>query len=87
VTSFDTLEHSQHDRQGEFYTVDVESLMLRPGRYRIDVALEADDEVVEDHVETAAVFDVMPGLLDDRPVRAQPGLGSVSFPHRWVVRR
>ncbi|MER8400121.1 ABC transporter ATP-binding protein [Mesorhizobium sp. M0306] len=87
VTSFDTMEHSEHDRQGEVYTVHVESLMLRPGRYRIDVALVADDRVVEDHVETAAVFDVMPGLLDNRPVTAQPGFGSVSFPHRWVTRR
>jgi lipopolysaccharide transport system ATP-binding protein len=87
VTSFDSREHSLHDRPGEGYTVHVESLMLRPGRYRIDVALVADDRVVEDHVETAAVFDVMPGLLDDRPVTAQPGFGSVIFPHRWVVRR
>lgn len=87
VTSFDSREHSLHDRQGEVYTVHVDSLMLRPGRYRIDVALVADDRVVEDHVETAAVFDVMPGLLDDRPVSAQPGFGNVSFPHRWVVRK
>ncbi|MER9713810.1 ABC transporter ATP-binding protein [Mesorhizobium sp. M0174] len=87
VTSFDTMEHSEHDRQGEVYTVHVESLMLRPGRYRIDVALVADDRVVEDQVETAAAFDVMPGLLDNRPVTAQPGFGSVSFPHRWVTRR
>jgi lipopolysaccharide transport system ATP-binding protein len=87
VTSFDTREHSLHDREGDVYTVYVESLMLRPGRYRVDVALVADDRVVEDHVETAAVFEVMPGFLDDRPVTAQPGFGSVSFPHRWLVRR
>jgi lipopolysaccharide transport system ATP-binding protein len=86
VTSFDSAEHSQHDGTGDSYRVDVERLLLRPGRYRLDVALVAQDRVVEDHVETAAVFDVQPGLLDDRPVTAQPGFGSVCFPHRWVVR-
>jgi lipopolysaccharide transport system ATP-binding protein len=86
VTSFDTAEHSQHDRAGETYVVMVERLLLRPGRYRIDVALIADDRVVEDHVETAAIFDVMPGVLDERPVTAQPGFGSVALAHRWTLR-
>ena len=86
VTSFDSGEHSQHDGTGKSYRVDVERLLLRPGRYRLDVALVAQDRVVEDHVETAAIFDVQPGMLDDRPVTAQPGFGSVSLPHRWVVR-
>ena len=87
VTSFDTAEHSGHDRAGEIYAVKVERLLLRPGRYRIDVALIAEDRVVEDHVETAALFDVMPGILDDRPVTAQPGFGSVALAHRWTLRK
>lgn len=86
VTSFDSSEFSGHDRQGDTYAVHVERLLLRPGHYRLDVALVAQDRIVEDHIETAAVFDVLTGLLDDRPVTAQPGLGNVCLPHRWVIR-
>ncbi len=87
VTAFDTADNSMHDRDGEEFIVDVPALLLRPGRYRLDVALIGTDRVVEDHLATAAMFDVQPGLIDDRSVPEAPGFGSVTLPHRWTVRR
>jgi lipopolysaccharide transport system ATP-binding protein len=86
VLSFDTNDPSPHDRTGAGYEIHVDSLMLRPGRYRVDVALVAPDRVVEDHVHTAALVEVHPGAIDGRPVPEAPGFGSASIPHRWVLR-
>jgi lipopolysaccharide transport system ATP-binding protein len=86
VTSFDSLESSAADSTGDVFAVHVDRLLLRPGRYQLDVAIVAQDRVVEDHVEAAAVFDVLPGMLDDRPVTAPAGFGHISLPHRWVIR-
>jgi hypothetical protein len=87
VTAFDTADHSEQDREGEEFVVDVPTLLLRPGRYRLDVALIGADRVVEDHLATAAMFDVQPGLIDDRSIPEAPGFGSITLPHRWTVRR
>lgn len=87
VTSFDSAEQSHHDQYGDSFRIDIDRLLLRPGRYRLDVALLADDATVEDHVESAAAFDVQEGLLDDRLVTALPGYGSTFLPHRWTLRR
>jgi lipopolysaccharide transport system ATP-binding protein len=87
VTAFDTADFSPHDCTGNEFSVEVPALLIRPGRYRVDVALIAEDRVVEDHVESAVVIDVEPGLIDDRPIPEAIGFGSVSLPHRWTIRR
>jgi homopolymeric O-antigen transport system ATP-binding protein len=58
-------------------------LFLTPGRYRINAALYCQDELL-DHVESAAILDVDPGVSGARPVVATPGYGSVFMPHRWM---
>jgi lipopolysaccharide transport system ATP-binding protein len=86
ITTFDTADLSMNDREGDAFIVHVDSLLLRPGHYRLDVALVAEDRVVEDHVEMAAMFDVEPGLINGRSISAASGFGSISLPHRWTIR-
>lgn len=63
----------------------IDELPLLPGRYRINVGIKANGEM-QDHVESAAVFNVEQGRLRGRPIdnRSQRR-GSVIFPHRWIL--
>ena len=65
------------------FVCELRELFLTPGRYRINAALYCRDELV-DHVESAAMLDVDPGISGSRPVLATPGYGSVYMPHRWT---
>ncbi|MBN1259940.1 MAG: ABC transporter ATP-binding protein [Anaerolineae bacterium] len=69
---------------GPRITCELDELLLAPGRYRINVALTAGNEL-EDHLEGAAFFDVDPGQLRGRPVHAHSKYGVVTMPHRWKV--
>jgi lipopolysaccharide transport system ATP-binding protein len=65
------------------FVCELRELFLTPGRYRINAALYCRDELL-DHVESAAMLDVDPGISGSRPVLATPGYGSVYMPHRWT---
>lgn len=65
------------------FVCELGELYLTPGRYRINAALYAHDELL-DHIESAAILDVDPGVSGGRPVVATPGYGSVFMPHRWT---
>jgi lipopolysaccharide transport system ATP-binding protein len=60
----------------------VPMLPLVPGRYRLDVLLKARRHI-QDGLQAAALFDVEPGLVGDRPMPAIVSEGSVMFPHAW----
>ena len=87
VTSFDSADHSDHDLDGDGFSLLCPQLLLRPGHYRINAALTAPDGQMEDHLEGAVMFEVQPGVLDGRLVGAHPGYGNVTLPHRWTRRR
>jgi len=70
------------DRPAQF-VCDIDALPLLPGRYRIDVQLRGTHQV-EDELDSAAMFDVEPGLLSGRPV-AVNGVGDVALDHTWSV--
>lgn len=61
----------------------VDELLLRPGRYRLDVAVIGDG-VLQDFVEAATSFDVTEGRIDGRPMLAHKKF-RVSVPHRWML--
>lgn len=65
------------------FTCDVETLPLLPGRYRVDVRVRGTHQV-EDEVDSAALFDVEPGVLAGRPVPLS-GAGDLAVAHRWTV--
>ena len=60
---------------------EIASLPLLPGRYRIDVLVKAKRHI-QDGLQAAALFDVEPGTIGDRPVAAEAD-GDVSLPHSW----
>jgi lipopolysaccharide transport system ATP-binding protein len=59
----------------------VASLPLLPGRYRIDVIVKAKRHI-QDGLQAAALFDVEPGTIGDRPVAAEAE-GDVALAHSW----
>jgi lipopolysaccharide transport system ATP-binding protein len=85
VTSFDSASQSVRDIvDGEAsFVCEIDELLLQPGRYRINAALTCGGEL-EDHVEGAAVLEVVEGVAGERPIVSQPGYGSVFMHHRWV---
>jgi lipopolysaccharide transport system ATP-binding protein len=87
VTSFQSRvrgpEDSSDPGNGLKFVCELDELLLRPGRYRIDVAIIGDNRL-QDFIEGAAVFEVGEGQVRGRP--AQPdGKFSVSMSHRWTL--
>jgi hypothetical protein len=89
VADFDTAYTSPqdvlHPCTAEVYTArcDIEQVNLTPGRYRINVALLRVGEML-DHIEGAAMVDVLEGLLDERAVPAN-ARGCCVIQHRWQL--
>jgi homopolymeric O-antigen transport system ATP-binding protein len=88
VTFFSSALHGPEDSHdptmGAKFVCDVDELPLVPGRYRINVAIVNRGEL-EDHLETAAFFDVEQGQLRGRPIRHSNQYGNVCLQHRWIV--
>jgi lipopolysaccharide transport system ATP-binding protein len=61
---------------------EINELLLAPGRYRINVALQINDELL-DHIEAAVIFNVEEGQIRGRPIKRHPKI-SVRMPHRWT---
>jgi lipopolysaccharide transport system ATP-binding protein len=86
VTYFDSAVAAPNDQaagSATTFVCQVDELLLLPGRYRINAALERDGQLL-DHVEGAAWFDVAPSPLRDRAVQPQGAYGSIQLPHSWV---
>ncbi|NLG71716.1 MAG: ABC transporter ATP-binding protein [Chloroflexi bacterium] len=78
-------EDRDDEQLGAKFICEIDELLLRPGRYRINVLIRDGGFERQDFVEGAAFFDVQPGHLRGRPV-SQPerNRSSVVFPHRWT---
>jgi lipopolysaccharide transport system ATP-binding protein len=63
---------------------DIDELLLVPGRYRINVGVRADGGQ-QDHIDAAALFDVVEGQVGGRPVIKEQWPGSVCFHSRWTL--
>jgi lipopolysaccharide transport system ATP-binding protein len=61
---------------------DLDTLMLRPGRYRINAIVYGNGEI-QDYIEGAHYFEVEPGQFRGRPIDQGDSYGSVFMPHRW----
>lgn len=90
ITSFDTTNPGSSDAIGRegarLFRCEIDALPLRPGRYRLNVALTSHHGVVEDHLEGACSFEVLPGLFSGREAISAPGYGRVEVAHRWISR-
>ncbi len=67
---------------GKVFICDIEELLLVPGRYRVDAAVWAGNEL-EDHVEGALFLEVEPQYLRGRPVALSGKWGNVHMHHQW----
>jgi hypothetical protein len=75
----------RHDPQlGARFVCDVEPVLLRPGRYHLNVWIRGGGER-QDFLQSAAFFDVVPGLLDGRSIEPTREVISVCMPHRWIL--
>jgi lipopolysaccharide transport system ATP-binding protein len=87
VTAFDSANVAPVDKtnvsNSNQMLLTIPSLPLRPGRYRVNAALSTISGELEDHVEGAAFFDVVPALLAGRRILEGPGHGVLEVEHRW----
>ena len=87
VTSFYSRLQGPEDTydpgNGLKFVCELDELLLLPGRYRIDVAIVGDN-LLQDFIEAAAVFEVAEGQVRGRP-SPPDGKSSVSMSHRWTI--
>lgn len=90
ITYFDTTMQSYRDitvqNRGNRFCCEINELLLIPGSYRINAALYQND-ILQDHVEGAAYFDVEEGPLRGRVIRKDDSSGNIIIPHKWVIER
>jgi lipopolysaccharide transport system ATP-binding protein len=87
VVSLDSRVESDADVRVEgtgTVVCDLDELLFRPGRYRVNVALFRMGETL-DHVEGAMSFEVGAGYVGGRSVRPAARSGSLTMPHRWSL--
>jgi len=76
-------EDAYDPKNGLKFVCELDELLLMPGRYRVDVAIVGDN-LLQDFIEAAAVFEVGDGQVGGRP--AQPdGKFSIFMEHRWTL--
>jgi lipopolysaccharide transport system ATP-binding protein len=79
---------SPHDRlgacDGEAFECHIEELLLAPGKYRLDVTLRSVAGL-EDRIEGAATFELLPGIVRDREPPKSRSDWKVLAPHRWLL--
>jgi lipopolysaccharide transport system ATP-binding protein len=88
IATFDSARQSPEDSHdpniGAKFICEFDELLLLPGRYRINVAINHNKEL-EDHVEAVALFNVEQGHLHGRPTADNNRYGSVFMPHCWTL--
>lgn len=70
------------NQDGAKFTCEIDELLLLPGRYRINVTIRDSGEK-QDVIEAAAIFDVVGGQHNGRPLKPRKRI-SVYMPHRWI---
>jgi lipopolysaccharide transport system ATP-binding protein len=87
VVHFESRVHSPNDANDPTlcnrFICEIDELMLRPHRYRVDAWLSGDFQA-QDAVEGVLYFDVAEGLLDKRPIN-QHNRSRAIMPHRWIL--
>ncbi len=87
VAHFNSSVHAPGDRMdptlGPAFECEIPELALSPGRYWINVAIHDRSDEMQDHVESAALFDVEPGSIGGRLISPDKGYGIVCLPHHW----
>lgn len=68
---------------GPQFVCEFDELMLRPGRYHINVFVRGQGER-QDSIEAVAFFDVEEGRLHGRPIHFNRNV-SIIIPHRWIL--
>ncbi|MBE9158419.1 ABC transporter ATP-binding protein [Nodosilinea sp. LEGE 06152] len=85
ISCFNSANRSSKDEintvAGDHLVCEIDELLLLPGRYRINVALMSDGEV-QDHIESAYIFDVEQGHIQGRTAYSSSH-GSIMIPHQW----
>lgn len=88
LTNFSTAMNNKSDALADgtrnVFTCKIRSLPLRPGSYRINVAIELPSQIV-DHLESAATFHVQDGTFDGRRSNLSNKYGAVWIPHVWAT--
>lgn len=69
--------------EGPQFICEFDQLLLRPGRYFVNVFVRGRGER-QDSIEAAAFFDVEDGHLQGRPIHFNRNV-SVIMPHRWTL--
>jgi len=78
----DSPQDTRDAELGRRIECELKSLPLLPGRYRVDVRIEAREKT-HDSLQAAAYFDVEPGVLSGRPMPPQGSDGDVMLDHAW----
>ncbi len=81
-SGFSTLDDCSDAAMGSRFICTIDEMLLAPGRYRLDVALQANGEM-QDYVEAAAFFEVERGAVRGREVPRAEGNWKFFMPHRW----
>ena len=88
IVNFNSALYSSQDSTnpeiGAKFICEIDKLPLMPGQYSINVLIEAEREI-QDHIECAALFDVQPGVMQGRPVKARSNSSHICIPHIWTV--
>ncbi len=66
------------------FVCEIEQLLLQPGLYRVNAALNCSGELV-DHIEGIATFNVIDAGLLGRSSASNVRLGCVALPHKWIT--
>jgi lipopolysaccharide transport system ATP-binding protein len=83
VTSESPAPDDAWEAQDEpYFECLIPSLLLVPGKYRLDFTLRGGGHV-QDEIEGAAYFDVVEGVVNGRPVATQGAIGNVALPVQW----
>lgn len=76
-------EDAYDSKNGLKFVCELDELLLMPGRYRVDVAIVGDN-LLQDFIEAAAVFEVGDGHVGGRSAQYD-GKFSVIMEHRWTL--
>ena len=75
----DVVNHAD----GKLFLCELDECPLVPGEYRLNVALHCGEDKL-DHVEGAAVFNVVGGYMRGRLIGRDGGYGRFATPHIWT---
>lgn len=83
ITANDRLDNNNSKGSCKV-TFRCDECLFVPGQYRINAALYEGD-MLQDHLEGIATFNVHPGTIRGRGMYAQADFGSIALPHCWDV--